>query len=117
MKLILKLLITALIVVGLSKLLPGVAVDSYVTALIVALVLGILNLFARPILVLLTLPITIITLGLFLLVINGLMILLCSKFISGFEVSNIWWAILFSLLLSLGQSILFKILKKDKRND
>ena len=117
MKLILKLLITALLVVGLSKLLPGVSVDGYVTALIVALVLGLLNLLAKPILIILTLPITIITLGLFLLVINGFMILLCSKLIGGFSVASIWWAILFSLLLSIGQSILYSLLKKDEKTN
>ncbi len=115
MKFILKFFITALIVFGLAHVLPGVSVDGYLTALIVAAVLGVLNLIARPILVLLTLPITVITLGLFLLVINGLLILLCSKLISGFSVSSIWWAILFSLLLSIGQSILFSLLKKDKK--
>ncbi|MFD0863659.1 phage holin family protein [Sungkyunkwania multivorans] len=115
MKFILKLLLTALIVVALSKLLPGIFVDGYVTAIIVALVLGLLNFIVKPILIILTLPITLLTLGLFLLVINGLIIVICDKFINGFSVENIWWAILFSLLLSIAQSIFFSLLKEEKK--
>ncbi len=115
MKYLIKLLVTALLVVALAYLLPGVSVDGYVTAIIVALVLGFLNLLARPILILLTLPVTIITLGLFLLVINGFMVLICSKLIGGFFVSSIWVAILFSVLLSIGQSMVSAALKKDKK--
>jgi putative membrane protein len=70
----------------------------------------------KPILVILTLPVTIITFGLFLLVINAAIILLASKLIDGFYVNGIWWALLFSLLLSFLQSILFSFLKEDKKN-
>ncbi len=115
MNYILRILLTAIAVVALSKLLPGVAVDSYTTAIIVALALSFLNFFVKPILVILTLPVTIITLGLFLLIINACIILLADKLIGGFSVSSIWIALLFSLLLSLFQSILFSILKKDKK--
>ena len=114
MKLILRILLSALAVVILSYLLPGVGVDSFVTAIVVAVVLSLLNFLVKPILVILTLPITILTLGLFLLVINAIIILLAANFIDGFHVSSIWWAILFSLLLSLLQSILFSLLKEDK---
>lgn len=114
MKLILRILLSALAVVILSYLLPGVGVDSFVTAIIVAVVLSLLNFLVKPILVILTLPITILTLGLFLLVINAIIILLAANFIDGFHVTGIWWAILFSLLLSLLQSILFSLLKEDK---
>lgn len=115
MKLILKLLLNALAVVILSYALPGIGVDSLTTALIVALVLSILNVVVKPILVILTLPITIVTLGLFLLVINAIIILIAANFISGFQVSSIWWAIIFSLLLSFLQSILHSIIKEDKK--
>ncbi|WP_298930605.1 phage holin family protein [uncultured Allomuricauda sp.] len=115
MKLILKLLLNALAVVILSYVLPGIGVDSLTTALIVALVLSILNVVVKPILVILTLPITIVTLGLFLLVINAIIILIAADFISGFQVSSIWWAIIFSLLLSFLQSILHSIIKEDKK--
>ncbi|MFT4831192.1 MAG: putative membrane protein [Psychroserpens sp.] len=116
MKLILRLLLTALAVVILAKILPGIGVDTYTTAIIVAIVLSLLNFIVKPILVILTLPITILTLGLFLLIINAIIILLADNLISGFEVANIWWALLFSLLLSFLQSILFSILKEDKNN-
>ncbi len=115
MKFLLRLLLSALAVVILSKVLPGVGVDSYLTAIIVAVVLSLLNFLVKPLLVILTLPITIITLGIFLLFINAIIILLADYFIAGFSVSNIWWAILFSLLLSFMQSILFSLLKEDKK--
>ncbi|PWL37922.1 hypothetical protein DKG77_14265 [Flagellimonas aquimarina] len=115
MKLLLKLLLNAIAVIILSYVLPGVGVDSMTTAIIVALVLSVLNFIVKPILVILTLPITIVTLGLFLLVINAIIILIAADFISGFQVSSIWWAIIFSLLLSFLQSILHSIIKEDKK--
>ncbi|MEC7263459.1 MAG: phage holin family protein [Bacteroidota bacterium] len=114
MKLILRLLLNALAVVILAYVLPGVGVDSMVTAIIVAVVLSLLNFLVKPILVILTLPITILTLGLFLLVINAIIILFAAKLIDGFQVVNFWWAIIFSLLLSILQSILHSILKEDQ---
>ncbi len=115
MKFLLRMLLSALAVVILSKVLPGVGVDSYVTAIIVALVLSLLNFLVKPLLIILTLPITLITLGIFLLFINAFIILLADYFIAGFSVQNIWWALLFSLLLSFLQSILFSLLKEDKK--
>lgn len=114
MKLILRVLLTALAVVILAKILGGISVDSYATAIIVAVVLGLLNYIVKPILIIFTLPVTILTLGLFLLIINAIIIILADKLVSGFDVSNIWWALLFSLLLSFLQSVLFSILKEDK---
>ncbi|RIV42931.1 phage holin family protein [Flagellimonas pelagia] len=114
MKLIIRLLLNALAVVILSYVLPGVGVDSMVTAIIVAVVLSLLNFLVKPILVILTLPITILTLGLFLLVINAIIILFAAKLIDGFQVVNFWWAIIFSLLLSILQAILHSILKEDQ---
>lgn len=113
MKLILRILLSALAVVILSYILPGVEVDSYWTAILVAVVLSLLNFLVKPILIILTLPVTIITLGLFLLIINAIIILLADYLITGFDVNGIWWALLFSLLLSLLQSFLFTILKED----
>lgn len=115
MKIIIKLVLTAIAVIVLAKFLPGVSLDTYTTALIVAAVLAILNVLVKPVLVIFTLPITILTLGLFLLVINALIILLASKLIDGFAVSSIWTAILFSILLSFLQSILHSMLKEDKK--
>jgi putative membrane protein len=108
------LLLSAAAVLLLAYVLPGVAVTGYTSALIVAAVIAILRLTVQPILVILTLPVTILTLGLFLLIINASVILLADYFIDGFTVVNIWWALLFSLLLSFLQSVLYSILEKDK---
>ncbi|MEL0652920.1 phage holin family protein [Algibacter sp. TI.3.09] len=116
MNTIIKLLVNAIAVFVLANVLSGVQVDGYLSAIIVALVLSILNLLIKPILVIFTLPVTVITLGLFLLVINGLIILLADEFISGFAVDNIWWAILFSVLLSILQSILQSFFTTDKKS-
>lgn len=113
MNFILRILLTALAVVVLAKLLPGVHVASYVTAIIVALVLAVLNFIVKPILILFTLPVTILTLGLFLLIINAIIIFLADAFVGGFDVDGLFIAIIFSLLLSVFQSILFSLLKSD----
>jgi putative membrane protein len=114
MNLILRLLLSAVAVLILAYILPGVEVAGFNSAIIVAVVVALLRLIVRPVLVILTLPVTIVTLGLFLLVINAIIILLADYFVSGFTVQNIWWALLFSLLLSFLQSVLYSILKKDK---
>ena len=116
MKLILRLLLSALAVVLLANLLSGVYVDSFLTAIIVAAVLSLLNFIVKPILVILTLPVTIVTFGLFLLVINALIILLADRLVTGFSVENIWWALLFSLLLSFLQSLFFSALKEPEKS-
>mgnify|MGYP005996640019 CR=1 FL=1 len=116
MKSILKILLTATAVVLLSKLLPGVTVASFFYAVCVAVVLSLLKFIVRPILIILTLPVTIITFGLFLFIINSILILLTDFFVSGFEVQSIWIALLFSVLLSIFQSVLFSLLPDDKNN-
>jgi putative membrane protein len=108
MNIVLRILISAIVAFALSYILSGVHIQSFITALILAIVLGLLNLFVKPILVILTLPITIFTFGLFLFVINALIILLAAKFVSGFQVDGFWWALLFSLLLSVLTSFLYK---------
>lgn len=115
MNLIIRLLLTAIAVVILAKFLPGVQVAGFTGAIIVAIVLALLNLILKPILIILTLPITVVTLGLFLLVINAIIILLAANFLDGFAVNGFWTALLFSLLLSLLQAIMFSILKEDKK--
>ncbi|WP_430906214.1 phage holin family protein [Maribacter sp. 2-571] len=115
MKMVLRLLLSAVAVVVLSKVLPNVSVDTYATALIVAVALSILNFLVKPILTVLTLPITLITFGLFLLVINAVIILIADYFIDGFAVDGLLWALLFSLLLSFLQSVLFSLLKEDTK--
>jgi putative membrane protein len=105
MNFIIKLLLSALAVMLVAYLLPGVTVESFWTALIVAALLALLNVTLKPILIVLTIPVTILTLGLFLLVINALIILLADALISGFMVSNFWWALAFSLILSIVTSL------------
>jgi putative membrane protein len=114
MNLLLRILITSGLVLLIAHFMPGVHVASFTTALIVAIVLGLLNIFIKPILVILTLPVTILTLGLFLLVINALMILLCTKIVGGFSVDTFWTALFFSIILSLLQSIMNGILGEGK---
>src|SRR5690606_8357985 len=98
-----------------AYLLSGVSVTDYGTAILVALVLAIVNVVVKPILVILTIPITILTLGLFLLVINAVIILLVDNVIGGFEVDGFWWALLFSLVLSIFNSIFNDLAGKKKR--
>lgn len=109
MKLLFRILITAVLVLVIAKVMKGVIVDEFTTALTVAIILGLLNFFVKPILVLFTLPVTIFTLGLFLLVINAIMILLCDYFVDGFSISSFWTAMLFSIILSLSQSLVYQI--------
>jgi putative membrane protein len=109
MKLIIKIVISAFAVLASSSLLPGVHVDNFLSALIVALVLSLLNTVVKPILILFTIPITIFSFGLFLIVINACMILLTDKLVDGFSVDGFWWAVLFSVILSLVTWLLTKI--------
>ena len=101
MRFILSILVNGLVVFIASQLLSGVEVNSFGTAIVVAVVLAIVNFLVKPLLKILTLPITILTLGLFLLVINGLMILLVDYFVGGFEVDGLFVAIIFSIILAI----------------
>jgi putative membrane protein len=102
---ILRFLLSGVAVLLTSYLLPGVHVEHFGYALLVAAVLAIVNFLVKPILVILTIPITILTLGLFLLVINALMILLVDSLTPGFTVNGFWWALAFSLILSIINSL------------
>ena len=109
MNFIVQILISTLAVIVTAYLLPGVDVDSFYTALVVAAVLAFLNAIVKPIMILFTIPITIFTLGLFLVVINALIILLAAKIVHGFEVKGFWSALLFSIVLSVVTSIFVAI--------
>ncbi len=98
-------LLNGLAVLLAAYLLPGVEVAHYGYALLVALLLALINTIVRPVLIVLTIPITLVTLGLFLLVINALMIQLADWLIAGFKVNGFWWALLFSLVVSLFNSL------------
>src|SRR5437867_558437 len=109
-----KLLITAVAVIVTCYLLPGVSVDSMFDAVVVAAVLALLNAFLKPILIILTIPVTILTLGFFLLVINAVIILIASDLVKGFHVRGFWTALLFSLVLSFIVSVFTSLAKKKE---
>jgi putative membrane protein len=106
MSIFFKLIISSLAVLLTGYLLPGIHVDDYMVALLVAVVLALLNGFLKPVLILLTIPFTVFTLGLFLLVINAAIVMLAERFVSGFHVEGFWWALLFSIVLSVITSIM-----------
>lgn len=103
---IIKILLTGVAAMVAAYILPGVTIDGFLTAIILALVLAVLNAIVRPILIFLTIPVTILTLGLFLLVINALIILLADALVAGFDVTGFFAALLFSLVLSVIVAIL-----------
>ena len=109
-----KLVITAVAILVAGYLLPGIHVSSFWTALLVALVLGFLNIFLKPLMVILTIPFTILTFGFFLLVINALIIMIAGSWVRGFAVDGFWWAFIFSIFLSLISSLLEKIVTHDE---
>jgi putative membrane protein len=110
MNLLLRWLINAVALLAISYIMKSVYVDNFWTALIVALVLGLLNTLIRPILLLLTLPITLLTLGLFALVINGLLFWLAAQFVTGFYVAGFWSAFLAALLYSIITTLANKLI-------
>ena len=111
-KFITKAILTSVAVLFAAYILDGVSVDSTLTAMIVAVVLGLLNTFVKPILIVLTIPITIFTLGLFLFVINILIVYWASEIVPGFKVNGWGWALLFSLIVSFTSSFLERLINK-----
>lgn len=97
-------IISAIVIFGIAYVMPGVHVASFTSALVVALVLGIINAFLKPVLLILTLPINILTLGLFTFVLNAILILLVSKFVPGFTVDGFLWAFIFGIVLSIANT-------------
>ena len=106
MEVLVNILISGVAVFVTSYILPGVTVENFGTALLVGIILGVVNAIVKPILLFLTFPITIITLGLFAFVVNALMILLVDALVTGFSVESFWWALLFSLIVSVVGSVL-----------
>jgi putative membrane protein len=115
MRLILHLLVIAAIAYILSQVLPGVHIKSFGSALVFAIVLGLLNVFLRPLLILITLPLTIFTFGLFIFVINTVIVMIAGEWIKNFNVDSFGHALLFSLLLSLSTSALFREERRQRR--
>ena len=116
MNFLIRIFVIAAVSFGLAHLLKGIHVSDFWTALVFAIVLALLNMFVKPILVLFTLPITFITLGLFLFVVNTIVVLIASKLVGGFSIDNFWWALLFSIILSIITSAIDKKEEKDRRS-
>lgn len=116
MKYIASLLITSIIVFLLGSILPGANITDYFSAILVAFVLSILNILVKPLLMIISIPITIVTFGLFLFVINAIILLLASELVEGFQLNGFLGALLFSVCLSLVQSIAFNLLDDNQKN-
>jgi putative membrane protein len=115
MNFVIRLIISTLAVLITSYFLPGVYLDSFLTAVILAVVLGCLNAVVKPLLILLSLPMVLFTFGLFLIVINTLIILVADKLVDGFKVEGFWTALFFSMALSIVTSILNAIKTSDEQ--
>jgi len=116
MKFLIKLVTATLAVLITSYLLPGVHVENVITAIILAAVLAVLNVLLKPLLLILTLPVTVITFGLFLLFINAFLVLLAAEIVPGVDIQNFWWALLFSVILSIVVSALESIQRSGTRS-
>lgn len=103
------LLINSLVIFFGSYLLDGVKIKNYLTAFGVAVLLGLINVFIKPLIVLLTLPLTILTLGLFIWVINAWILMLIDKLVEGFTIKSFWWALFFALFISVLNGILLRL--------
>jgi putative membrane protein len=108
MNFLLRIVIMAVVAYGLSAVLSGVHINDFITALVFSLTLAVLNALLKPILIILTLPITIFTFGLFLFIINAIIVLVAAHFIRGIRIDSFGWGLLFSLLLSILTSVLYK---------
>jgi putative membrane protein len=114
MNFFLKIIVTAVNAFILAYLLPGIHIKDFVTAFVVALVLSLLDFVVKPVLIILTLPATVFTLGLFLFVINAFIILIDAHFVGGFQVDGFIYALLFSICLSISNAFVYKLVKKNK---
>jgi putative membrane protein len=106
MNILISLILSTVAVFVTAHILPGIKVDGWGTALVVAIILGLINTFIRPLLLILTLPINILTLGLFTLVIIALCVMLAGAIVPGFQVDGFWWAMAFGVVLGLINSLL-----------
>ena len=114
MRLLLIWIFNAMALIAVAYLLPGIKVDGFASALIAALILGLVNTLIRPVLVLLTLPITIVTLGLFILVINGFLFWFVGSVLKGFAVADFWYGMLGAILYSVFSWAMSSLLPEKK---
>lgn len=112
MTLLLVWILNAVALLVVAYVLPGIVVASFGSALFAALVLGLINMLVKPVLILLTLPITVVTLGLFLLVLNALMFWLAGSMLKGFQVNGFWWAVGGAILYSLISGFLSNLINQ-----
>jgi putative membrane protein len=110
-KFLLRLLISSVAVLLVASVLKGIHVDGFTNALIVAAILAVLNALLKPMLILLTIPVTVMTFGLFLLVINTIIILIADWMVPAIHIDGFWWAMLFSILLSIVNSVFFGMIR------
>ena len=115
LRLLIKWCLYAVALMFLAYLMPGISVTSFGSALVAAAVIGLLNAIVRPILILLTLPVTVLTLGLFLVVINALMFWLAGSVLSGFVVNGFLWAVLGALTYSILGMLIDTVVEQKKR--
>ncbi|MDX9745795.1 MAG: phage holin family protein [Syntrophales bacterium] len=113
MKLLIKWIILTASIIFVSYILDGIQIDSFLTALIAAALLGILNTVVRPLLILLTLPVNLMTFGIFIFVINAMLLMLVSHVISGFQVNGFWTAVSGSILITLSSALLNRLIKEN----
>jgi len=106
MQTILRILLSAVAVFVTAYILPGVKIANFLTAIVAAIFFAVVNAFIKPVLVILTLPINILTLGFFTLVINALLVMLVAAIVPGFEIRSFWWAMLYSVILSIVSYVL-----------
>jgi len=116
MRVIAKIFASSIAIVIAAFLLPGIEIKDFLTAIIVAIVLAILNSVVKPLFIILTIPVTIFTLGLFLFAINAFIILIADYLVGGFQVDGFWWALLFSIVMTVIMSI-FNALEKSTENN
>ena len=115
MNFIIRLIISTLAVLITAYILPGIHIDNFMTAVLVAVILGCLNNLVKPLLILFSLPLVIFSFGLFLIVINTFIILLTDKLVDGFRVDGFWHAFFFSIVLSMVTGILNAIKRRDEQ--
>ena len=113
MNFLIKLLLSTISVLVSAYLLPGAHVDGFFAAFIVAIFLALFSATLKPLLIILTIPVTVFTLGLFLLVINALMIMLADFIVGGFSVEGFWWALIFGIILAIVNGIFEAVSKKN----
>ena len=110
MQIIISWIVSAMVIFSIAYVLPGVHVANFTSALVVALILGIINAFVKPVLLIVTLPINILTLGFFTFILNAILILLVSQIVPGFVVDGFLWAFIFGIILSVANTFVNTLL-------